>query len=69
MFEILKLTVIFGGGRVVKYRGEELTAVIGSREVNDIETARKFAGLRIMDQQGPQSAPVKRVVLAYREKE
>lgn len=69
MFEILKVTVIFEGGRVVKYRGEELTAVIGSHEVNDIETARKFAGLRIMDQQGPQSAPIKRVVLAYREKE
>lgn len=69
MFEILKVTIIFEGGRVVKYRGEELTAVIGSREVNDIETARKFAGLRIMDQQGPQSAPIKRVVLAYREKE
>lgn len=69
MFEILKVTVIFEGGRVVKYQGEELTAVIGSREVNDIETARKFAGLRIMDQQGPQSAPIKRVVLAYREKE
>lgn len=69
MFEILKVTVIFEGGKVVKYRGKELTAVIGSREVNDIETARKFAGLRIMDQQGPQSAPIKRVVLAYREKE
>lgn len=69
MFEISKVTVIFEGGKVVKYRGEELTAVIGSREVNDIETARKFAGLRIMDQQGPQSAPIKRVVLAYREKE
>ena len=69
MFEILKVTVIFEGGKVVKYRGEELTSVIGSREVNDIETARKFAGLRIMDQQGPQSAPIKRVVLAYREKE
>lgn len=69
MFEILKVTVIFEGGKVVKYRGEELTAVIGAREVNDIETARKFAGLRIMDQQGPQSSPIKRVVLAYREKE
>lgn len=69
MFEILKVTVILEDGKVVKYRGEELTAVIGSREVNDIETARKFAGLRIMDQQGPQSAPIKRVVLAYREKE
>lgn len=69
MFEILKVTVIFEGGKVVKYRGEELTAVIGFREVNDIETARKFAGLRIMDQQGPQSAPIKRVILSYREKE
>lgn len=69
MFEILKVTVIFEGGKVVKYRGEELTAVIGSREVDDIETARKFAGLRIMDQQGPRSAPIKRVVLAYWEKE
>lgn len=69
MFEILKVTIIFEGGRVVKYRGEELTAVIGSREVNDIETARKFAALRIMDQQGPQSAPIKRVILSYKEKE
>lgn len=69
MFEILKVTVIFEDGKVVKYRGEELTAVIGSREVTDIETARKFAGLRIMDQQGPQFAPIKRVILAYREKE
>lgn len=69
MFEILKVTIIFEGGKVVKYRGEELTAVIGSREVNDIETARKFAGLRIMDQQGPQSAPIKRVILSYRAKE
>lgn len=69
MFEILKVTIIFEGGKVVKYRGEELTAVIGSREVNDIETARKFARLRIMDQQGPQSAPIKRVILSYREKE
>lgn len=69
MFEILKVTVILEGGKVVKYRGEELTAVIGSHEVNDVETARKFARLRIMDWQGPQSAPIKRVVLAYREKE
>lgn len=69
MFEILKVTVIFEGGKVVKYQGGELTAVIGSREVNDIETARKFATLRITDQLGPQSAPIKRVVLAYREKE
>lgn len=69
MFEILKVTVIFEDGKVVKYQGEELTAVIGSHEVNDIETARKFAALRITDQQGPQLAPIKRVLLAYREKE
>lgn len=69
MFEILKVTVILEGGKVVKYRGEELTAVIGSHEVNDIETARKLAALRIADRQGPQLAPIKRVILAYREKE
>lgn len=69
MFEILKVTVIFEGGKVAKYRGDELTTLIGSREVNDIEAARKFAALRIADQQGPQYAPIKKVLLAYREKE
>lgn len=69
MFEILKVTIIFEGSTAVKYQGDELTALIGSREVNNVETVREFARLRIMDQQGPQSAPIKRVVLAYREKE
>lgn len=69
MFEILKVTVIFESGKVVKYRGEEITALIGSREVNNVETVRKLAALRIADRQGPQLAPIKRVILAYREKE
>lgn len=36
MFEILKVTVIFEGGTAVKYQGDELTALIGSREVNNV---------------------------------
>lgn len=70
MFEILKVTVIFGGGAVVKYQGEELTALIGSREVNNIETIRDIAKLRVKDKlcDFALGAP-KRVVIAYREKE
>lgn len=69
MFEILKVTVILEGGKVAKYREEEITAVIGFRKAHNIEAFRKFAALRITNRQGPQSAPIKRVILSYREKE
>lgn len=71
MFEILKVTVIFEGGAVLKYQGDELTALIGSREVNNVGTVRDIAKLRVKDRlQGfaVSSAP-KRVIIAYREKE
>jgi hypothetical protein len=70
MFEILKVTVIFGGGTVVKYQGDKLTALIGSREVNNVETVRDIAKLRVKDQlRGFAVSAPKRVILAYREKE
>lgn len=70
MFEILKVTVIFGGGTAVKYQGDELTALIGSREVNNVETVRDIAKLRVKDQlRGFAVSAPKRVILAYREKE
>lgn len=70
MFEILKVTVIFGGGAVVKYQGDELTALIGSREVNNIDTIRDVVKLRVKDELcDPVFGTAKRVVLAYREKE
>lgn len=71
MFEILKVTVIFEGGTAVKYQGDELTALIGSREVNNVETVRDIAKLRVKDRLrgfAVSSAP-NRVVIAYREKE
>lgn len=72
MFEILKVTVIFEGGTVLKYQGDELTALIGSREVNNAEkTVRDIAKLRVKDRLhgfAVSSAP-KRVIIAYREKE
>ena len=70
MFEILKVTVIFEGGTVLKYQGDELTALIGSREVNNVETVRDIAKLRVKDQlRGFAVSAPKRVILAYREKE
>lgn len=70
MFEILKVTIILEGGGVVKYQGDELTAIIGSREVNNVETARDIAKLRVKDRLCDFSVGTpKRVVLAYREKE
>lgn len=71
MFEILKVTVIFEGGTVLKYQGDELTALIGSREVNNVETVRDIAKLRVKDRLhgfAVSGAP-KRVIVAYREKE
>lgn len=70
MFEILKVTVIFEGGVAVKYRGDELTALIGSREVNNVETVRDIAKLRVKDRlRGFAVSKPKRVIIAYREKE
>ena len=70
MFEILKVTVIFEGSTAVKYQGDELTALIGSREVNNVETVRDIAKLRVKDQlRGFAVSAPKRVILAYREKE
>ncbi len=70
MFEILKVTVIFEGGTAVKYQGDELTALIGSREVNNVETVRNIAKLRVKDRlRGFAVAAPKRVIIAYREKE
>lgn len=71
MFEILKVTVIFEGGAAVKYQGgDELTALIRSREVNNVETVRDIAKLRVKDQlRGFAVSAPKRVILAYREKE
>ena len=70
MFEILKVTIIFEGGTAVKYQGDELTALIGSREVNNVETVRDIAKLRVKDQlRGFAVSAPKRVILAYREKE
>lgn len=70
MFEILKVTVIFEGGTAVKYQGDELTALIGSREVNNVETVRDIAKLRVKDRlRGFAVSAPKRVIIAYREKE
>lgn len=70
MFEILKVTVIFEGGTAVKYQGDELTALIGSREVNNVETVRDIAKLCVKDQlRGFAVSAPKRVILVYREKE
>lgn len=70
MFEILKVTVIFEGGTAVKYQGGELTALIGSREVNNVETVRDIAKLRVKDRlRGFAVSAPKRVILTYREKE
>lgn len=70
MFEILKVTVIFEGGTAVKYQGDELTALIGSHEVNNVETVRDIAKLRVKDRlRGFAVSAPKRVIIAYREKE
>lgn len=70
MFEILKVTVIFEGGAAVKYQGDKLTALIGSREVNNVETVRDMAKLRVKDKLCDFAfGSPKRVIIAYREKE
>lgn len=77
MFEILKVTVIFEGGDVVKYVGGSVRRLMGAPYVSRIESARKIIEARIKDlQEDLQEEPrnealgkVKRIILAYREKE
>lgn len=80
MFEILKVTVIFESGKVVKYQGGDITTLIGPREVNNIESLRDVVMLRVKDElcylaYGEPNRAIlaygepKRVILAYREKE
>lgn len=73
MFEILKVTVIFGGGDVVKYVGDSVRRLMGTPDVSRIESARKIIEARIKDlQEEPRNealGKVKRIILAYREKE
>ena len=73
MFEILKVTVIFEGGDVVKYVGDSVRRLMGTPEVSHVDTARKIIVARIKDlQEEPRNGElgaVKRVILAYREKE
>ena len=73
MFEILKVTVIFEGGDVVKYVGDSVRHLMGTPDVSRIESARKIIEARIKDlQEEPRNealGKVKRIILAYREKE
>lgn len=73
MFEILKVTVIFEGGDVVKYVGDSVRRLMGTPDVSRIESARKIIRAHIKDlQEEPRNealGKVKRIILAYREKE
>lgn len=73
MFEILKVTVIFGGGEVVKYVGDSVRRLMGTPEVSHVDTARKIIRARIKDlQEEPRNEAlgrVERIILVYREKE
>ena len=73
MFEILKVTAIFEGGGVVKYVGDSVRRLMGAPEVSRIESARKIIEARIRDlQEEPRNGALgklKRIILAYREKE
>lgn len=73
MFEILKVTIIFEGGDVVKYVGDSVRLLMGTPDVSRIESARKIIEARIKDlQEEPRNealGKVKRIILAYREKE
>lgn len=73
MFEILKITAIFEGGDVVKYVGDSVRRLMGTPDVSRIDTARKIIWARIKDlQEEPRNealGKVKRIILAYREKE
>lgn len=73
MFGILKITVIFESGDVVKYVGDSVRRLMGTPEVSHVDTARKIIRARIKDlQEEPRNealGKVKRIILAYREKE
>lgn len=73
MFEILKVTAIFESGDVVKYVGDSVRRLMGTPEVSRIESARKIIEARIKDlQEEPRNGALgklKRIILAYREKE
>lgn len=73
MFEILKVTVIFEGGDVVKYVGDGVRRLMGIPEVSHVDTARKIIWARVKDlQEEPRNEALgraKRIILAYREKE
>lgn len=73
MFEILKVTAIFESGDVVKYVGDSVRRLMGTPEVSRVDTARKIIWARIKDlQEEPRNGAlgkVKRIILAYREKE
>lgn len=73
MFEILKITVIFEGGEVVKYVGDSVKRLMGTPEVSHIDMARKIIQAHIKDlQEEPRNGAlgkVKRIILAYREEE
>lgn len=73
MFEILKVTVIFGGGDVIKYVGDSVRRLMGTSDVSRIDTARKIIEARMKDlQEEPRNGAlgkVERIILAYREKE
>lgn len=73
MFEILKVTVIFEGGEVVKYVGDSVRRLMGTPDVSRIGSARKIIEACIKGlQEEPRNealGKVKRIILAYREKE
>lgn len=73
MFEILKVTVIFESGDVVKYVGDSVRRLMGTPDVSHIDTARRIIRARLIDlQEEPRNGElgkVKRIILAYREKE
>lgn len=73
MFEILKVTVMFESGEVVKYVGDSVRRLMGKPDVSNIDTARKIIWARIKDlQEEPRNEALgraERIILAYREKE
>ena len=73
MFEILKVTVIFESGEVVKYVGDSVRRLMGTPDVSHIDTARKIIRTRIKDlQEEPRNEAlgrVERIMLVYRGKE
>lgn len=73
MFEILKVTVIFESGDVIKYVGDEVGYLMGTPDASRIESARKIIAARVKDIyedfRNGALGKVKRITLAYREKE